>query len=122
MKKIILLLFAALALTACESNMPGDASHYGKPEYDVNGIQIVKPIREYRLGGHPSSIRYLLFYVFDGMLWYEYCLGGDAGGMRPYKKVHGDIEGIDFDAIVTEVVSDTTKTLTDGKEETSPDR
>ena len=87
----------------------------------MDGVRVVKPIQQYRLGGSPSMRRYLLFYVFDGTLWYEYYCGGEVGEIRPYKKVHGDIENIDFDAMVTEIASDTTKTDNNVEEKTSTD-
>lgn len=121
MKKFLLLLFTALLLTACDESGNGNASHYDKPTYDMNGVRVIKPIKQYRLGGSPSVRRYLLFYVFDGTLWYEYYCGGDVGEMHPYKKVYGDIEKIDFDAMVTEIASDTTKTDNNGEEKTSTD-
>ena len=109
MKKFILFL-AVLMVTACGRNSGGNASHYKQPpRTDLSGVQIIEPIAEYKLGGHSIGGRRLSFYLIDDVIWYEYTYDANFGGLHPYKKVHGDVDGTELYLLAQKMLNDSTE-------------
>ena len=110
MKKFILFL-AVLMVTACGRNSGGNASHYKQPPRTdlLSGVQIIEPIAEYKLGGHSIGGRRLSFYLIDDVIWYEYTYDANFGGLHPYKKVHGDVDGTELYLLAQKMLNDSTE-------------